>query len=354
MTRKILTVSIAAYNVEDYIEECLDHFTVLSDEILNKLEIIIIDDGGTDRTREIVNRYIGKYPNTFMFIHKKNGGWGSTVNTGIELATGKYFKQLDGDDYYNSKSFADFVLTLENIDADIIYSPYLEFQEGNGQSKIVGYLRTEKICHIINAVELCDMVENFSMHASTFKTALLKQNKIKLLEHCFYTDAELYIKAFVYAESIYTYPNYIYCYRLGRDGQSVSVDGLKKHYKDNEKVIDELIDYTRKIEVASDKKKAVMKNILKCIEFQYNVLIELNKIEELKILDKKIINQYNMDVDDFSNMFRRYRVNNFENAYDLFKKNERIRKIKLFFKHNMFTAKIYNAIRLGKHNICCK
>jgi glycosyltransferase involved in cell wall biosynthesis len=99
MKSKILTVSVSAYNVENYIDEALSKFLVLGD-MLNDIEILIIDDGGTDRTKDIALMYAQKYPETYKFIHKQNGGWGSTVNTGIRLASGKYFKQLDGDDYF--------------------------------------------------------------------------------------------------------------------------------------------------------------------------------------------------------------------------------------------------------------
>lgn len=83
--KKILTVSIAAYNVEKYIEECLIPF--YNEKIVDALEIFIIDDGGTDNTMKIAKKYADEYPDTFKLIHKKNGGWGSTVNYGIEHAT---------------------------------------------------------------------------------------------------------------------------------------------------------------------------------------------------------------------------------------------------------------------------
>ena len=57
---KILSVSVAAYNVESFIEQCLDSF--IDEEILDKIEVLVTDDGSTDRTREIVERYQERYP----------------------------------------------------------------------------------------------------------------------------------------------------------------------------------------------------------------------------------------------------------------------------------------------------
>ena len=86
---KILTISIAAYNVGDYIKNTLDSLVV--PEVMDKLEVFIVDDGGTDETLKIAKEYEEKYPETFHAVHKENGGYGSTVNYSIAHATGKYF-----------------------------------------------------------------------------------------------------------------------------------------------------------------------------------------------------------------------------------------------------------------------
>ena len=93
---KLLTVSIAAYNMEKYIRQALD--SLLSCRHAQSIEIFVIDDGGTDHTLEIAKEYAWKHPGTVIPVHKENGGYGSTINYSIEHATGKYFKQLDGDD----------------------------------------------------------------------------------------------------------------------------------------------------------------------------------------------------------------------------------------------------------------
>ena len=96
--KKKLTVSIAAYQVEKYIRKTLSSF--IEDGIRDQVEVLIIDDGGHDGTLRIAKEYAARYPDTFFPIHKENGGWGSTVNCGIENAHGEHFKLLDGDDYF--------------------------------------------------------------------------------------------------------------------------------------------------------------------------------------------------------------------------------------------------------------
>lgn len=83
---KLLSVTIPCYNSEAYMSKCIDSLLIGGDD----LEIIIVDDGSTDRTAEIADRYQVINPNIVRVIHKANGGHGSAVNAGIEAATGLF------------------------------------------------------------------------------------------------------------------------------------------------------------------------------------------------------------------------------------------------------------------------
>ena len=96
---KVLTIVIPAYNVEQYIDRCLESVTTHVDS-LDDLEIIVVNDGSKDNTLELAQRYAVKYPQSVRVIDKPNGGWGSGINRGIEEATGKYLKTLDSDDWF--------------------------------------------------------------------------------------------------------------------------------------------------------------------------------------------------------------------------------------------------------------
>ena len=88
---KVLTISIAAYNVEEYLAETLDS-CIVHPNLQSYLEVLIVDDGSTDGTLEIAQEYEKEYPEVFHVISKENGGYGSTINAALKIATGKYQK----------------------------------------------------------------------------------------------------------------------------------------------------------------------------------------------------------------------------------------------------------------------
>ena len=85
---KILSIAVPCYNSEAYMEKCIDSLLVGGEEV----EILIVDDGSKDGTTEIADRYQEKYPTIVKAIHQENKGHGGAVNTGVENATGLYFK----------------------------------------------------------------------------------------------------------------------------------------------------------------------------------------------------------------------------------------------------------------------
>ena len=225
---KLITVSIAAYNVEKYLENTLDSL-ICSSSVMEKLEVIIEDDGSTDGTLDIARKYEKQYSSVFRAIHKENGGYGSTINNSIKLAQGKYFKQLDGDDWFDKENFEDYLNWLSLVDSDFVITPYYNCFENGKTEKIDNCRSLNEKEKDISSMNFCG---NFAMHELTIKTKLLKENKIRITEKSFYTDNEYTFLPLMYAKTVIKYDNPIYCYRLGRNGQSVSIDGVKKHYQD--------------------------------------------------------------------------------------------------------------------------
>ena len=109
MEEKIITVTVPSYNAKDYLDRCLTSFITDCEEINNKIEVLIVNDGSTDETERVASQYVQKHPEMFRLINKENGGHGSGINTGITNANGKYFKIVDADDWVNKEAFGKYV-----------------------------------------------------------------------------------------------------------------------------------------------------------------------------------------------------------------------------------------------------
>lgn len=294
MDNKILTVSIAGYNVEKYIYKTLESLCDI--EILDKLEVIVTDDGGTDSTESIVKTFVDKYPETFRFIHKSNGGWGSTVNIGLINAHGKYFKLLDGDDQFETINLKNYIKHLEKSNADISYAPYYHFESETGD--IVKKFTISNIFDDKRDYKLSDCAYNkldFHMHNLAFNTEFLKQQNILITEHCFYTDVEYVIKSIKNAKTISFFRGNIYRYRVGYNEQSCSKIGLKKHWKDHLKMVMVVLNEFKTLNNECNKEICI-KHVRDVIKTQYNIFLMLSEDGDFRkdayLFDKMISNKY--------------------------------------------------------------
>lgn len=224
---KILTITVPSYNTEKYMDSCLP--TLLHDEINEKLEIILVNDGSKDNTLEKARSYEAKYPNTIRVVDKENGGHGSTINKGIELATGKYFKVVDGDDWVNTSELMKLIEKLEKVDVDIVVSPYEDHNMDTGEVKKQAFT-VDKANLEMSYDELVEQANRLPMmHATTFKTEVLQKNNIVIDENSFYVDMEYIIFPIPYLKTAMYIDTTVYCYRMGTAEQSVNPKNFIKN-----------------------------------------------------------------------------------------------------------------------------
>ena len=279
--KKILTVSIAAYNVEKFLNKTLDSLII---DNMDYLEVLIVNDGSKDKTASIAKKYCKKYPNTFKLINKKNGGYGSTINIGIKNATGKYFKQLDGDDWYNSNELEIIINKLKIEKSDVVYTPFIIYSEVDESTQISGFYEEEYSGKIDSFLKNAGRM---NMHSLMFKTSILKNNNITIDEHCFYTDVEYVLYPLLYCDSITVLKEPLYVYRIGRDEQSVSKQGKLKHYKDHIRMSKNILNIVPSIEKLSKNKRRYFENYIAEIETTtingFLMLLKSNRDNYLKI-----------------------------------------------------------------------
>lgn len=289
---KILSISIAAYNIESYI--CSTIESLISEDVIEKIEILIVSDGSTDNTVKIGKEYEEKYPDTIRVIEKENGGWGSTVNAGILNARGKYFKLIDGDDQAMTENLPDFVRYLENSNYDLVLTPYIEFIDETGELK-------EKISYgkfAQGGISVSDLSEDahLNMHECCFKTSLLKDNNIRITEKCFYTDVEFVIRGLSVTKTIGFLDKIIYKYRVARAEQSMSINGFRKHYKEHLKMLYNMLEFEKNYSGDTKVKKVIQNRLKKVVMMQYNIFCLLEgtaeQKEELVRFDKTLKSHY--------------------------------------------------------------
>ncbi len=230
-SEKVLSVSIAAYNVEKFIKSTLDSF-IIEEPYRSKLDVIVVNDGSKDKTLEIAKHYADMYPECIRYIDKDNGGYGSTINASLAVAKGRYYKLLDGDDWYDKKGLRDLLDYLETTDADLVISPYYEVYDGTGKQSLVEQhpeIPQEPV--LISDLRIQGELW-FRMHGLTIKTEVLRKFSRPITEKCFYTDFEFMFYCVMASQSITRFGQAVYCYRLGLENQSVSLAGMRKHYAD--------------------------------------------------------------------------------------------------------------------------
>lgn len=297
--KPLLSIVIPSYNVGKFIRHGV--FSLLQSKYIDKLEIIVVNDGSKDNTVDVVKEMLKEYCDcknpALILVDKPNGGHGSTINKGIEIATGKYFKLMDGDDCFITSEFDKLIEKLEIEDSDIILNDYYNDLVYPGEHPEVNFYNNLKAGIQYKLDDLYNSEYGFGkwgpmLPTSTYKTNMLKNANFKLDEHCFYVDMELNMISYVYAKTITYYPFVIYNYMIGRNGQSISKESYKKNILNHEKVCIRLADeYTKFENILSYNRKEYIMNriIIPMCSLQYDMTSEMFKNgEKFKSFNSKL------------------------------------------------------------------
>ncbi len=298
---KILTITVPTYNAEKYLRDCLDSFCI--EEVLPDIEVLIINDGSTDRSAEIADEYIRRYPDSFRMITKENGGHGSGINYGIKNASGKYFKVVDADDWVDEKAFGRLIETLKAHDTDIVYSGFL-WAFDNGESDKTSFETKPEIPVPFDGVvyqkeyNFDDIADGLyiKMHSLTIRTEILRDNGIHIDEHCFYVDAEYITFPIPYIKTICFMDGFVYLYRIGRQGQSVGIDKMQRNESGYNRVLASLLDFYHKlgkeISCSKAKRQYIAGIIARVVSGKIKIMLSFpaskEKCQELRQFDESL------------------------------------------------------------------
>lgn len=205
-----VSVIVPVYNGENYIRDC---FNSILGQTLKELEIIVINDGSTDQTREIIDEYKEKYPQIIQCITKENEGQGKARNIGINMAKGEFVTFVDSDDKIAPTMLEEMLERAKEEQAEVVICDYNEITENKKILKKAISQRTEdlKRDYIVSVAGPCNKL---------IQTDLLKKNSLYFLETGIYEDIAMIPLLGIYANKMVYLEKAFYDYYI-RQGSTM-------------------------------------------------------------------------------------------------------------------------------------
>ncbi|WP_294225774.1 glycosyltransferase [uncultured Chryseobacterium sp.] len=202
-----VSVIVPVYNVEKYLAKCLDS---LISQTYQNIEILIVNDGSTDNSSQVIRTYSIKYPEKIRSFTKENGGLSDARNFGIDRATGDYIGFVDSDDYVTPVMFEEMVHLAERHNAKLVIC---NIQKVDQHDRIV-----QKLTQIPNMPEKIDLAKNFSLFSDLsyfacnklFRKELFKEKRFKKAAH--FEDIQLVPQLLLECETVAQTQNFHYQY----------------------------------------------------------------------------------------------------------------------------------------------
>lgn len=231
-----VSIVVPVYNTSRYLHRSMDALTC---QTLEDIEIIVINDGSTDSSVDIINEYIDKYPNKVRLISKANGGQGAARNLGIKEAKGEYIGFADSDDCVDIHMFESMYNRALEEDADLVEcSFHYVYEHKDGR---MDELKPRGV--VAQHSDNKDMFLNpqVSPWNKLYKASILKSNDIVFPEGLIYEDTSFYIKSIPYLrKTSYIDEKYVYYFLRG---QSTMNSNKGKRVADIFSVIDDMLIY---------------------------------------------------------------------------------------------------------------
>jgi len=233
----VLSIVVPVYNVENYLSKCLD--SIINQDIAkDDYEIIIVNDGSTDKSGEIAKDYADRYPNVVL-VNQENQGLSGARNSGIRIARGKYIQFVDSDDYLESDVEKTLVDKMIKENLDVLRFNY---QNVNEKSEIIDPNKsgklfvdyTDKVC---SGLEFLNERLGYACYAVQFMIRTDLVRSIPLFkEGIYFEDTEWTPRILCAADRVTSVKTIIYNY-LVRQGSITKADSIEK----KRKVIDDKI-----------------------------------------------------------------------------------------------------------------
>ena len=280
---KYLSIAIPCYNSQDYMDKAIESCLILKDDV----EVIIVDDGSSDRTAQIGDEYAMKYPETIKCVHQENGGHGQAVNTGLKNATGLYFKVLDSDDWFDQAALVKVIETIKKSyqkdeAVDMFIANYVYEKPSAHKSSVIKYTNALPQDRTFRWYDIKHFYpqQNLLMHSVIYRTQLLRNCNLELPKHTFYVDNLFVYQPLPFVNTLYYINVDLYRYYIGREDQSVNEKVMIGRIDQQIKVNKLMIEEVNLWKIANPKLRKYMFNYLEIITVVSTVLCLRSETEE--------------------------------------------------------------------------
>lgn len=227
----LITFLMPCYNSAGFMRHGVESLL----QIEHPCEIILVNDGSKDETGAIAREYADRYEHVIA-VDQENSNWGGVVNRGISMARGKYFKVIDSDDSFDQLALRRVLETLDLATAtgnepDLLITNYLYDHKASGTKREMQYRKFFPQGRVFTWDEMGRPgLDKFIMiHAAWYKTSILRESGVVLPTKVSYMDSLLLLHPMPFVKTLYYLDVAPYLYLIGREGQSVEIDVVKKH-----------------------------------------------------------------------------------------------------------------------------
>jgi glycosyltransferase involved in cell wall biosynthesis len=193
------------------------------------LEVVVVDDGSTDRTGQIAAGYAARFPGTVRVVSQPNKGHGGAINTGIADARGAYLKVVDSDDWLDPQALAGLLRRLRGAVAsseapDMVVSGFTYDRTGRRRGHAMRFGHALPTGRLVGWEEVGRFPRGryMLMHALTYRTQVLRDSGLELPPHTFYVDNIYAFMPLTAVRAILHLDLDLYRYCIGRPDQSVN------------------------------------------------------------------------------------------------------------------------------------
>lgn len=279
---KTVSVIIPIYNAEGYLRDCLENIT---NQTLNNMEVILVNDASTDGSLAIMNDYMMRYPDLIKIINSEvNQGAGGARNQGIEIATGEYIGFVDSDDLIEPAMYEKLYLKACEGSYDFVDSGYYKQADDlsiiHTTDEMTGVLDVEKRKQFI--------VSGGYIVSKIFRKELFSDTMLRFRKNVILEDADFLTYLYATAKTVGNVKEVLYYYRDQKDSSSKTTQ-VEKYYYNICEAMSAIYQKVKGLNIYEELRRAVEYEILQMYSYGVNICLKANAQEGDETTKERLI-----------------------------------------------------------------